>query len=145
MANNEKSINEIFAEAEEENSSENENLPEAPASANLKVWIDGFGVMFTTRGTQVGDVVKKTIFLIEKAKSEGWKPTWRVEETPVVESAEPAGVDPDWIVGTEKPTTEALVCAIHNQPMAKKVSQKTGNPYYSHSFKGKICFGEGFK
>lgn len=33
-------------------------------------------------------------------------------------------------------------CKIHNEPMVQKVSQRTGNPYWSHKLEtGDLCFG----
>lgn len=52
-------------------------LPEAPASANFRVWIDGFGVQFTIRSEKFKDVVGKLEFAINLAKERGWKPTWK--------------------------------------------------------------------
>ncbi len=54
-------------------------LPESPASANVKVWIDGFPVMFTTRNGKMDVVVKRIEFLLQKAKEKGWKNTWDKE------------------------------------------------------------------
>ena len=56
------------------------HLPEAPASANIKVWIEGFRVQFTTRHEKMSEVVKRVEQLIAIAKSKGWKPTWKKEE-----------------------------------------------------------------
>jgi len=54
-------------------------LPEAPASATVRVWIDGYGVLLTMRSEKVGDVVDKLEFIISKAKEKGWKSTWKEE------------------------------------------------------------------
>ena len=57
-------------------------LPEAPASVNVKVWIDDYGVMLTMRGQKVSDIVKQLEYIIDTAKKKGWKPTWDKGEQP---------------------------------------------------------------
>lgn len=57
------------------------DLGEAPASANLKVWIDGYGVMITVRGNESSDIVTKIAFLVKYAKEQGWKNTWDEKPT----------------------------------------------------------------
>jgi len=59
------------------------DIPEAPAVANIKVWIKGYGVMLTVRGEKMMDIVKKTEVLIDYAESHGWKNTWNTTETPI--------------------------------------------------------------
>ena len=49
---------------------------ESPASSNVKVWIDGYGVMFTLRGATMNTVVSNMTTLIEYAKKKGWKTSW---------------------------------------------------------------------
>jgi len=55
-------------------------LPEAPASATIRVWIDGYGVLLTMRSEKVKDVVNKILTVVKIAKEKGWKPTWKEEE-----------------------------------------------------------------
>jgi len=55
-------------------------LPEAPASATIRVWIDGYGVLLTMRSDKVGDVVEKLEYIVKKAKEKGWKPSWKDEK-----------------------------------------------------------------
>jgi len=52
------------------------NIPEAPAVANVKVWIKGYGVLFTVRGEKLNDMIMKTTRIIDYAESHGWKNTW---------------------------------------------------------------------
>jgi hypothetical protein len=61
--------------------SDTEGLPESPASANVKIWIKGFGCMFTIRGKEVLDVVNKTLTLISVAEKKGWKNVWGENES----------------------------------------------------------------
>ena len=70
----EKIIKEVFEE-------DNGELPEAPASANIKVWIDGYGVMLTMRGREVNQIVEQVKYIIDVAKKLNWKSSWKVEET----------------------------------------------------------------
>ena len=93
-----------------------ENLPESPNSANIKVWIDGFGVMFTMRDNKMQNVVKKVTTLIQLAQEKGWKHTWETGKTiTLVPTVSQAGKN----------------CGIHGSPMVFKegVSKKSGKPY----------------
>lgn len=96
------------------NKSDIENLPESPNSANIKVWIDGFGVMFTMRDNQMSNVVKKVTTLIQLAKEKSWQPSWEVK-----------------ILPKTTPTTATPVCGVHGSTMEWKsgISKKTGKPY----------------
>lgn len=58
------------------------SLPEAPASATVRVWIDGYGVLLTMRDEQVKEVVKKLEEIVNFAKKKGWKSSWKEEEKP---------------------------------------------------------------
>lgn len=58
----------------------NNGLPEAPASATIRFWIDGYGVMLTMRDEEVLEVVNKLQQVIKVAKKQNWKPTWKKEE-----------------------------------------------------------------
>ena len=95
-------------------------LPEAPASANLKVWIDGYGVQITMRSERVDDVVKKLEFIIAKAKEKGWKPSWKDE--PVK--------DPD---GIQETTIKAPSCPKCGGEMVQRTAKKTGNKFWGCS------------
>lgn len=121
----------------EEKERELETLPESPASANLKVWIEGFGVMFTVRDTQASEVIAKILNIIALAQKKGWKPSWREEKEEV---------DPGWITGVGQEGTSssasgpAIICAVHKMVMDR--ATKTGKPY--HSYQGMNCSGEGW-
>lgn len=83
-----------------------EPMPEAPASATVRVWIKGYGVMFTMRAMSNGrDAAIKLAERIEKfvdhAESKGWKNKW---DEPVVPQA--TKVDPN-----------APTCGIHGTKM----------------------------
>ena len=91
-------------------------LPEAPAVANIKVWIQGYGVMLTVRGEKMKDIVKKTEALVDYAISHGWKNVW----------------DSPQNAATSQPTaSQAPACGVHGTPMTWKtgVSKKTNKPY----------------
>lgn len=86
-------------------------LPEAPASVNVKVWIDDYGVMLTMRGQKVSDIVKQLEYIIDTAKKKGWKPTWDKGEQPKAtpkRTYKKPPADPD-----------APFCPTHNRPMRK--------------------------
>lgn len=82
------------------------NLNEAPASATVRVWIDGYGVLLTMRSDKVKDVVEKLVFIIDKAKKEGWKPTWKKEEP-----------EPETV-------SDAPTCPVCNKSMVKRKGAK---------------------
>ena len=85
------------------------NIPEAPAVANIRVWINGYGVIFTVRGEKMNDIVKKTTSLVEYAESHGWKNTWNTDnKTPQ---------------GTTVPQKQsnAPICAVHGTPMTERI------------------------
>lgn len=85
---------------------------EAPASVNMKAWIDGYGFMFTIRSgatkKEVTDLVDKATKLVELAKLGGWKTDWNdtPAKTPSVTAPEPPQSRP----------TEAY-CQEHNKAM----------------------------
>ena len=78
-------------------------LPEAPASVTIKTWIDGYGVMITMRSEEVSDVIHKLEFVIDYAKSKGWKPSWKEEEAE---------------------TKPSVLCPLCSSPMVKRTSTK---------------------
>jgi len=75
-----KDIDEVMDEAVEATFN-NSDLPEAPASANIKVWINGYGVQITMRSNKVNDVVREVEFIVNMAKEKGWKSKW--DEAPI--------------------------------------------------------------
>lgn len=96
-----------------------QDLPEAPASMTLKVWIDGFGVMLTARDTKVASLLKKTETMIDYAKSHGWKNVW--DTTPQAVISQP--------VAPQESLGNCPKCGAPN-----KMSSK-GKPYCS-----KVCW-----
>jgi len=60
------------------------NLPEAPASATVRFWIDGYGVLFTMRDEKVAGVRDKLEVILQYAKQKGWKPSWKEDEKPAI-------------------------------------------------------------
>ena len=99
-----------------------QDLPEAPASMTLKVWIEGYGVMLTARDTKVASLLKKTETMIDYAKSHGWKNVW--DTTPKAVVSQP--VTPQDVSTKHQPT-----CPIHGKTTVWKegVSKKTGKNY----------------
>lgn len=87
-------------------------LPEAPASVNVKFWIDDYGCMLTMRGTKAKEVVKQLEWVVNYAKEKGWASTWNKDETP-----------PKGYQGGSKPAPpadpNAPSCPTHNRPMRK--------------------------
>ncbi len=102
-----------------------ENLPDSPNSANIKVWINGFGVMFTMRDNKMKNVVNKIETLIQIAQEKGWKNVWD-SPTPVKPTIVATGATTG---GQGQGSTQ--VCGIHNISMVWKsgISKKTGKPY----------------
>ena len=94
-------------------------LPEAPASMTLKVWIQGYGVMLTARDTKVSSLLKKTETMIDYAVSHGWKNRW--DDPPMVGTT----------VLPQPTNPQAPSCGIHGTPMTWKtgVAKASGKPY----------------
>lgn len=93
-------------------------LPESPASANLKVYIDGFGAMITIRGTESQALVAQIEEMVKIAKLKGWMPSWNTETnkafTPKVE------------------VKDTPNCGIHGNPMVwKEGNSKTTGRHYA--------------
>lgn len=109
-------------------------LPEAPASMTLRVWIKGYGVMLTARDNKVSDLLKKTITMVDYAESHGWKNTW--EKEPI----------PNGHVSTLKDATTNVPtpnCSIHGTPMEYKegISKKSNKPYAFWACSQKLADG----
>lgn len=115
-----------------------EDIPEAPAVSNIKVWIKGYGVMLTVRGEKMMDIIKKTETLIDYAESHGWKNTWN---TPEMTNKAVVGqpVTPQDV----NKMIDAPLCSIHGTPMKflEGVSKKTGKPYSFWSCPSKLADG----
>ena len=106
---NPKDIDELFEEVKvNSDPSETDNLPESPASANIKIWIDGFGVQFTMRDLKMNNVVKKIRTLIDLAKENGWKPKW--DDTPSLPTQVPSRAVQE---------VSGPVCKVHGKLMTK--------------------------
>jgi hypothetical protein len=96
-------------------------LPEAPASINIKLWVDDYSVMLTMRSERVSDVIKQMEYVVTLAKKRGWKSTWdKVPSTPqTTVSATPHGQT------NMSASMDAPFCPTHNRPM-KKFTGKWG-------------------
>jgi len=104
-----------------------EMLPEAPASANIKFWVDGFGIMLTMRGTEVSDVLGKVIKVVGHAQEQNWQPSWKEGPTGPSET-------PEWLKET------VPMCKVHNREM-RRFDGKFG-PFYKCTKKlgeGEYC------
>jgi len=115
---------EIQAAIEEEKA-EKETLPEAPASLNVKFWIEDYGVMLTMRGTKVSTLVEQLEKIITIAKEKGWKPTWAKDNGQIPLKTVPPFESGS--VGTLPPA-----CPVHKTPMTWKpagISKTTNRPY----------------
>lgn len=125
----EKEMNEYMAEEDKKETP----LPEAPASANIKCWIKGYGVMFTFRGNKATDVIGHVSKLIELAEKSGWKTKWD-DDSPAVPGE--TSSDPDWVAeGSED------YCSIHKTKMRQY--SKNGQTWYSHRLPdGSWCNGK---
>ena len=97
-----------------------EGLPESPASANIRFWIEDYSVQLTMRDMEVNPLVEKITKMINIAKERGWKPTWD-KGTPVTVPVAPV-----------TPQSQSLVCPVHGTVMVLKpagVSKSTNKPY----------------
>ncbi len=106
-------------------------LPEAPASATVKVVSPkGYSWLFTMRSDSAEDLLFKTLTMEGHFENYGWKP---VEEGKQAAKAQ----------GTPQPTGEPPVCAIHGKPMEWKsgVSKTNGRPYGFWSCTEKLADG----
>jgi hypothetical protein len=88
-------------------------LPEAPASATVRLFIDDFNTMITMRGTEVRDIVKQVEFIVDFAKKKGWKSTWNKEVYPTQSTAS----SPSQSQPTPSADPNQPVCSIHHRPM----------------------------
>jgi len=110
----EKDIEEVF---EDYKSPVKNELPESPASLNIKFWAEGYGVMLTMRDEDVSRLMSKFKYMLTVIKKEGWKNKW--DEAPVRVLPEAA------------PARQAPICGVHGQPMTWKtgISKSSGKPY----------------
>ena len=114
----EQDIDQLLDEANVQQKDTEVSIPEAPAVANIKVWIKGYGVMFTVRGEKMNDILTKTTTLIDYAESHGWKNTWNTTGQPTQ--------------GQPVQQPSSIICGIHGTPMKQipaGVSKKTGRSY----------------
>lgn len=80
MANEiDKAIEEAAEANDKFRKGEENNLHEAPASANIVCWIDGFRTQLTMRDAEVSKVMDKLEFVVDYIKKKGWKPSWKEE------------------------------------------------------------------
>jgi len=126
-----------FTEVMEESKNNLIPLPEAPSSANVKLWIGGFGVMFTFRGTDDKEVLERLLKFVKGAAEQGWKPSWKEEG----QAVPPTLTNDDVPEGAE-------TCPIHNVKMFKKDGQY--GPFWTHGNKREDgswenCSGKGYK
>ena len=116
-----KDIDETLNEAAVANNDKEQDLPEAPASMTMRVWVRGFGIMLTVRDTTVSSLLKKTETLVDYAESHGWKNVW--DTTPQAATSHPT-------------SSQALVkgqptCSLHGNSTKwlEGISKKTGKKY----------------
>jgi hypothetical protein len=107
-------------------------LPESPASANIKVYIDGFGAQITVRGTNHKVLVTEIEEMVKMAKIKNWKPSWNPDTNKAAEAVTSTAEDSKW-------------CSVHGESMPKKWSEKKQKTYWAHKIGEKMCFGSGFK
>ena len=97
-----------------------DDLPEAPASATLKVWNqDNYGVLFTMRDTDSRKLYVRVNNFIKVLKADGWKADWLQNGSKVEHG-------PEW-------------CPIHNVAMKKYT--KEDRSWYSHKNGDAWCNG----
>lgn len=106
--------------------SSTDELPESPASANIKVWIRGFGVMFTMRDKKMNNVVSKVETLIQIAGEKGWKNKW--DDAPLGANVTSMHSRPTTVAQTP---TNTPICGVHGTPMTWKTGNyKATTPYH---------------
>ena len=99
---------------------QNVGLPEAPASATIRVYIDDFSTLITMRGTETKDIVRQVEFIIDFAKKKGWKSTWDKGTAPATGGSTYSRAP------KPPPDPNAPMCPVHNRPM-RKFSGKFGD------------------
>lgn len=90
---------------------------EAPASAAIKVQLNGYDVTLTLRGETGADVLPRLQSAIAWLEQHGGQPTGAAASAPDTPANGPREGDPAW-------------CPIHNCQMARK--EKNGDVWYSH-------------
>jgi len=96
-------------------------LPEAPASATVKIKSpNGYEWLYTVRDTKAGELITKMSFLERVFQSEGWTPLTQGYQKTSQKQPKPENLDPN-----------APICSIHNRKMDWKtgVSKTSGKPY----------------
>jgi hypothetical protein len=97
-----------------------QDLPEAPTSMTMKVWIKGYGVMITARDNKMNSLLKKTETLIDYAVSHGWKNVW---DTAPQATSKPAT--------SQAHQGDVPMCGVHGTPMKWITGKyKTTTPYH---------------
>jgi len=99
--------------------SEEINLPESPASVNIRFWADEYGVMFTMRDVSVNNLIDKLKTVLETIKDNGWKPTWDKTTASTIQTS------------TIAPAPKKIVCPVHGTEMRYFTVKKDGTalPY----------------
>ncbi len=111
----EEALEEASVNAHTQHNTNTDNLPESPSSVNVKVWIDGYGCIFTLRDKEMFNCVKKLTTLIGLFKEKGWKPTW--------DKVIPAAANNPAFKDFTNPTPEngtTPVCGVHGTNMEWK-------------------------
>lgn len=153
MADQDKDIIDVleesgFGSAETPEASENIGN-EAANSVNIRVYIDGFGVQFTHRRNTAMGVIKIVKRVIETAKENGWKTSWKDDESDPSENTGqtfgtgiPKGPSLPPITGTSSLTR---MCPMHGLTMEQKYSKAKAKFYFAHYDENhKPCFGKGY-
>lgn len=110
----------------------NETLPEAPASATVKIKSkNGFEYLFTIRDVQASKLLDKLALFEDLILDR--------EYTPLAQGN-----------GFSKAPVATKTCTVHSVEMKEKTSKRTGKTYFSHwegtyPNLGEQCFGDGFK
>lgn len=82
-------------------------LPEAPASATIRVWIKGYGTLFTMREEDAIKLAERVEKFVEYSEKKGWKNTWDKEE-PIKQMRPGAYITKDEQAGCAHPTFKIL-------------------------------------
>lgn len=112
---------------------------EAANSGNIRVYIDGFSTQLTFRRNTAMGVIKVAKRIVEMAKENGWKTSWKNDDSDGSDASGPA-------YGTGiPPTTVGKMCPIHHVAMEHKYSKAKGKYYDAHYNEDrKPCFGHGY-
>lgn len=111
---------------------------EAANSGNVRVYINGYSAQLTFRRNTAMGVIKVVKRVVQLAEENGWKTSWKEDESPTTPTT------PNY--GSGKPAVLGKLCPVHAVPMVNRMSKTKGKPYWVHfdPATNKPCFGKGY-